>query len=177
MTWTRGARRTGSRAGGGPSPRCKRPARGRLCVLLRRLEPSVQIQGQRRRRQRDDQGARDSEQELEHALRRRRPASEQLPHVRGLPGPRSGSGSQEPGAGREGPAAQSRRRREPRHHADARAKYGGLHRFSKAAHAPAGSTSGSARWSSNERSSNESVYPSGSRIHSSNNAKHCDLRD
>jgi hypothetical protein len=46
--------------------------------------------------------------------------------VRGLPGPRSGSGSQEPGAGREGPAAQSRRRREPRHHADARAKYGGV---------------------------------------------------
>ena len=94
----------------------------RLCALLRGLEPSVQIQRQHRRRQRDGQGARDCEQELEHAaLRRRRPVSEQLPHVRDLPGPRG-----EPGGGREGPAAQSRRRREPRHHAEARAKYGGV---------------------------------------------------
>jgi hypothetical protein len=96
----------------------------RLCVL-RGLELSVQIQSQHRHHQRNDQGARDSEQEPEHpALRRRRPASEQLPHVRDLQGPRSRLG--EPGGGREGPAAQSRRRREPRHHADARAKYGGV---------------------------------------------------
>ena len=104
--------------------------------MLRGLEPSVQIQGQHRRRQRDDQGARDSEQELEHAaLRRRRPVSEQLPHVRDLPGPRSRL--REPGGGREGPPAQSRRRREPRHHADARAKYGGHARIvSRRRHMP-----------------------------------------